>query len=140
MNGGRPRWSGDLLDFTEPTRPRTGKSRGADEYLAAPAFILQAKGAGAGTRASRATPAVPIGTAASGPPSPGAGFGAPGAAVPAGTRQAQTTADDPTPPAGRRGGPPSPASGLGAQAGGRGAGGRGGAPAAGQLGPTSGGT
>src|SRR5256885_304809 len=127
MNTWRNRSTRDLFEFIQSTMPPTGESLSADQYLAVTAFILQANGAAAGTQAFTATTAVPIGTVASGPPSPGAASGAPGA------RQAQTTtAVDPTPPAGGRGG-----AGGAPPGGGRGgaAGGRCGAPGPGPLRP-----
>jgi alcohol dehydrogenase (cytochrome c) len=104
MNTWRSRSTRDLFEFIQSTMPPTGETLSGDQYLAVTAFILQANGAPAGTQPLTPTTAMPIGTVASGPPSPSAGVGAPGAAA-AGARQAQTTtADDPTPPAGGRGG------------------------------------
>src|SRR5437763_16771211 len=92
MSTWRSRSTRDLFEFIQSTMPPTGESLSADQCLAVTAFILQANGAAAGTQAFTAVTAVPIGTVAS------------GAAVPPGTRQAQTTtADNPAPPAGGRG-------------------------------------
>lgn len=66
MNTWRNRSTRDLFEYIQSAMPPNGLKLSADQYLAVAAYVLQANGAPAGTRALTPTTAVAIGSIAGG--------------------------------------------------------------------------